>query len=154
MLSFKELEISKHEDLATRIEKHSAQAGSVFEPKIQAVKQCEVAIDNVKFVMADVEMQTHILGSIPVEGDPDKKIKITGASMKAYVDQHPRVVEAREERAEAKAHLEHATAIVKLYIDIRDFLKQLQDLRKNEFYSSDVALKDGTTDLNDSGINK
>lgn len=144
MLSFKEFEVTRLEDIAARVERHTAQSGSVFEYRADSLKLLKTAEDEVKRVMAQVEMDTHILGSIPVDGVPT--IKITGASMKAFVDCHPDVIKARKERAEAFKAYDTARALAQAYLDVKEFLQLLMRNRNNEFYSEPKNTASGLPD--------
>lgn len=140
LVSFKELEIHAEENITLRIETHTSQAGSVFRPRGEALKAFKIAEGHVKYTKGKLEMDVHKLGYIPVEDDPDKKIKITGASVKAYVESHPDTIQAREEEAEAAMHLDNCRALANTYLDVKEHLRSLQHERKNEFYS-DPSIK-------------
>lgn len=134
MLSFKELEITKTCNISEACEIHSAQAGSVFPHRADALKRLEVAKDNVKYLQGKIEMETHILGKIPVNSEPT--IKITGAAMTAYLNSHPEIVEARKERAEAEQHLSNILGLVTAYNAKKELLQMTMKDRNQEFNST------------------
>lgn len=135
MLSFEEFKVTNIENVSDRIMRHTAQAGAVFADRGKSLELLKNAEDFVKWVKADIDYKTRVLGYIPVEGDTDAKLKITEAALKAYVDQHPRTKKAREERAEAAKDYDNKKALAQAYLDVKEFLKLLQTDRRNEFYS-------------------
>lgn len=145
MVSFQELHISKICNVSEEYERFLGMAGSIFGKRSETIKSLEIATDNVKAVIAEIEMETHKLGHIPVEDDPTKKIKITGAAMTAYVNSHPRTKKAREERAEAEYLHDYAKGIVTYFNKVMDALPVIQSDRKNEFYT-------GTTKTSSSSL--
>jgi hypothetical protein len=139
LVSFEDLKISKLHNVTDEAIKHSAMAGSIFPRRADALKSLEIAKDNVKYVLGKLEMETHILGKIPVDGVPT--IKITGAAMTAYVNSHPDVIQARAERAQAEQDYDNVKGIVTTYLGNKELLKLMMSDRYNEFYSSDVSVK-------------
>ncbi len=133
MVSFEELEIKKTCNIADECEKHMSQAGSIFPARANALKRLEIAKDNVKYILGKIEMETHVLTKIPVDGEPT--IKITGASMTAYLNSHPEVVQARLERAEAEQNLSTVLGLVTAYNSKKEMLQMTMADRKQEFYS-------------------
>jgi hypothetical protein len=151
MLSFKELEISKHCNLSEEVEKHMAQAGSVFPLRAKASKEVEITTDNVKAVRGRLGLEVRVLGSIPAptEEDPTKTIKLSEKAIEQYVDAHPEMIQARKDRAEAIADFDDIRGLVTAYNSKKELLSLMMSDRKSEFYSKPTE----TSDLNDSGVN-
>lgn len=135
VISFADLELSKNCNIKDEIEKHSNQAGSVFPRRSEALKALELAKDNVKYQLGKLEMDTHALGTIPNPIEGEKGIKITGASMTAYLNSHPVVVKARNERAQAEHDYDNVKGLVTAYNARKDLLQTLKADRVQEFYS-------------------
>ncbi len=144
LLSFEELDISANEDIATRIAKHSGQAGSVFRPRGEALRLFKAAEDHVKYLKAKIEMDTLVAGQIP--NPTGGAIKITVNSMKAYVESHPDVKQARDVEAKAAMHLDNARAVANCYLDVKDHLKMLQSERLNVWHSDAVVKSSNSTE--------
>jgi hypothetical protein len=146
LVSFEDLKISKLHNVTDEAIKHSAMAGSIFPRRADALKSLEIAKDNVKAVLGRIEMETHILGKIPVNGEPT--IKITGAAMTAYCNSHSKVIQARGDRAEAEYTYDTVKALVTTYLGNKELLKMMMSDRYNEFYAdATVKAKDAVPGL-------
>ena len=133
MLSFSELELKTGCNITEECIKHSAQSGSVFPLRAQYKKALEVATDNVKNVRARLSLEIYQAGAIP--DGKGGAIKVTGASADAYVDAHPEMAQAREERAIAEENMDAILGLVTAYNAKKDLLSMIMSDRKNEFYS-------------------
>lgn len=135
MLSFKEFEVNETDDVSARIERHTAQAGSVFQHRGISLEALKLAEDEVKRVLAQVEMDVRILGHIPVKDKPESKVKITEAGIKAYVNCHELAVASRISRAEAFKTYDTARALAQAYLDVKEFLALLMRDRLNRLHA-------------------
>ena len=135
MIAFKDLELKDNVNITEAAYRHSAQAGSIFTRRAECLQTLELAKDNVKYVLAKIEMETHPLGKIP-DGLGGPGIKITGASMKAYIDSHPDVKKAREGRAQAEHDYDLIKGIVTAYNANKELLQMIGKDRNQEFYSA------------------
>ena len=138
MLSFSELELKTGCNITEECIKHSAQSGSVFPLRAQYKKALEVATDNVKNVRARLSLEIYQAGAIP--DGKGGTIKVTGASTDAYVDAHPEMVKAREERAIAEENMDAILGLVTAYNAKKDLLSMIMSDRKNEFYSDATGI--------------
>lgn len=135
MITFAELKFTSN-DITEMSMRHNGQAGSIFPHRAKALEALEIAKDNVKYVLAKIELETHNRGSIPGK---DKDIRITGSAMKSYVDSHPDVVAARKQRQEAEFHYDNVKGLVTTYNTNKDLLAMMQSDQKNEWYSEPTS---------------
>ena len=133
LVSFSELTLAPLCNVTEEVVKHTGQAGSIFPHRSNALRDLEIAKDNVKATLGRIEMNTHARGTIP---HPDKDIKITGASMTAYVNSHEDVILARKSRAEAEYHYDNVKAVVTAYLGKRALLELMMSDRNNEYHGT------------------
>ena len=138
MLSFSELELKTGCNITEECIKHSAQSGSVFPLRAQYKKALEVATDNVKTVKARLALEVYQAAAIP--DGKGGTIKVTGASADAYVDAHPDMIKAREERAITEENYDAILGLVTAYNAKKDLLSMIMSDRKNEFYSDPTGI--------------
>lgn len=146
MISFEELEF-QGDNITENAIRLDAQAGAVFGNMKPAAEALEVAKDNVKYVLGKIEMETHTRGSIPSLEKGGKDIKITGAAMTSYLNQHPEVVKAREERQQAIANYENVKALCSTYNSKKALLEIRMADKKNEWYSAPTEKAGNKFDL-------
>lgn len=130
VMSYEDLIIKDTVDIIKACEKHSAQAGSVFGRRTTAVRNAELAEDNVKFVRGELATDCRKAGAIP------EVAKMTDKALADYVDSHPDMQKAREERADALAELDNARGLVTTYNTNRDLLALIRSERQNSFHSN------------------
>jgi len=135
LIAYSELALTKNCNISEMSVRHSSQSGSVFPHRARALKDLELAKDNVKYVVAKIELDTHKLGFIPDVDDADRKIKITGASMLSYINAHPEAVKARTERADAEFNYDNVKGLVTTYNTNKALLEVMMSDRKSEWYS-------------------
>ena len=138
LISFAELEIPKNCNITEEAIRHSGMAGSVFNLRGQALEALEVAKDSVKEVRARLSLAMRQRGNIPnpTEENSQGTIKLTEGALKDYVDAHPEMIEARNNRAKAEKYYDDVKAIVTAYNARKDLLVMIGSDRKNEFYST------------------
>lgn len=134
-ISFKELELHKGCNITDECIKHTAQAGSLFPKRAEALKALEIATDHVKYCQGRVELDTHSLGLIPNPIEGEKSFKITVSAMKAYVDTHPTVIKARADRAQAEHDYDNIKGLVTAYNNKRSLLELMMADKKQEWHS-------------------
>jgi len=137
LVSFSDLVLSKPCNAGDEGAKHTAQAGSIFPRRADALESLEIAKDNVKAVRANLSLEMRQLGYIPnvTTASPDGKIKLTEGALKDYVDGHPRLAEARLERALREKEYDDIKGLVTAYIAKKDLITIMLSDQKNEFYS-------------------
>ena len=129
VMSFEDLEIKSTVDIINACERHSAQAGSVLGRRPTAKKLLADAEDKVKYTRGKIATECRMAGAIPGVA------KMTDKALGDYVDQHPDMVEARKERAEAIMELDNVNALVTDYLQNRDMLALIRSERQNSFHS-------------------
>lgn len=130
VMSFEDLEIKSTVDIIEACERHSAQAGSVFGRRTKAVEALSKAEDYVKYIRGKIATDCRIVGEIP------GVTKMTDKALGDYVDQHPDMKQARDERTKAEMNLDNAKALVTAYLSNRDMLALIRSERQNSFHSS------------------
>ena len=141
VMSFEDLELKSTVDIIKACERHSSQSGSVFGRRVKAKGLLSKAEDFVKYTRGRIATECRISGSIP------GITKMTDKALGDYVDQHPDMVIARTNRAEAIMGLDNANAIVTTYLQNRDMLALIRSERQNSFHSDVSSSRVGDVQL-------